>query len=96
MFVQFKLSELEGQATQPDGCKDKGNSVDLVVDKLVVVVTLEDELVVDIVFPENLNIYSGRYHYENDTPCENETLNVGIKLIPVLFAICIRNQGKVE
>jgi len=59
MFVQFKLSELEGQATQPDGGKDKGNSVNLVVDKLVVVVTLEDELVVDIVFPENLNIYSG-------------------------------------
>ena len=60
-------SYLPSKAAEPDKCEDQGDSVQLVMDQLVVLVDLENERVVNAEAAENLNAETrGKQDEAND------------------------------
>lgn len=80
---QLDHSDLPSQAREPHEGEDESHSVKLVVDKLVMLVNLEDERVVDIVSAEDLHREACPEQDEADDEGEVVRVDASVYLCPI-------------
>ena len=54
-WLQFNHGDLPGETHKPEESEDQGNSVQLMMNQLIVLVDLKDKCIVNVVAAEDLN-----------------------------------------
>jgi hypothetical protein len=89
VIMQDDHGHLAGQAEAPDKEKDQADSVQLMMDELVVLVHLEDEGVVEVVLPEGLHSESCCYQDENQDGSEVVYVDSRCQYGPIILSFLL-------
>jgi hypothetical protein len=86
---------LPNEAQNPHKEKDKSSPVQLVMDNLMFRINLENESIVYLIVPEDLDIYTSCHNDKNYYQCENVSLNPRAEFFPrVIFFANLRKHYK--